>query len=448
MENCLLVGPRRKKVIVLAAYRSASCSSRQEARKMIRYERFELDNGLRMLVHLDNSTPMAAVSVLYNVGARDESPDKTGLAHLCEHLMFCGSANAPDFDVPIQKAGGENNAFTNNDITVFHETLPAANVETAFWLESDRMLALNFDEKALDVQRRVVLEEFKEVLYGEPFGDAWHHLSEMAYKVHPYRWPTIGKAPKHLEDVTIEDAKEFHAKYYHPNNAIIAVAGNVSPARARAMIEYWFADIPSGVIPERCLPKEPPQLRLERRVNEANVPVDALFLAFHGPARTDVDYHAVDLLADILGNGSSSRLYHRLVKERGIATEIDASITGSIDPGLFVIETKPADGVSLETLEAAIWNELKLLQHELVESYELQKIKNKAEASLAFSEISILNKAVNLAYLELLGDASLINRERTIYQAVSAEDIRRVAREMFIPENCSELYYIAKKTHV
>ena len=412
---------------------------------MVNYERFELSNGLRVLVHQDTSTPMVAVNVLYNVGARDESPDKTGFAHLFEHLMFGGSANVPDFDDPIQRAGGENNAFTNNDITNFYDIRPAENIETAFWLESDRMLSLNFDERVLEVQRKVVLEEFKETCLNQPYGDVWHHLTAMPYKVHPYRWPKIGKLPKHVEEATLEDVKDFFFKYYRPNNAVLTVAGNVTPRQVRALAEKWFGDIPAGAVPQRRLPKEPPQKKLEQRINEANVPVDALYLAFHAPGRTDTDFYAADLLSDILCNGSSARLYRRLLKERRLFSSIDAYLTGSIDPGLLIVEGKPSDGVSLEIAEKAIWTELEQLKEELLPTHELQKIKNKMESTLAFSELNILNKAINLAFFEVIGEAGLINREADLYQQVTARDIRRVARRLLTPENCSELYYKARR---
>ena len=257
---------------------------------MIKFERFRLDNGLTVLVHEDDSTPMAVVNILYNVGARDESPEKTGFAHLFEHLMFGGSANIPDFDTPIQMAGGENNAFTNNDITNFYDMLPAENLEVALWLESDRMMSLNFDERVLEVQRKVVVEEFKETCLNEPYGDVWHHIADMAYKVHPYRWPTIGKVPKHVEEATLDDVRRFFYRYYRPNNAILAIAGNVDAEQVKGLVEKWFGDIPAGEMIERQLPQEPPQKRLERRINEANVPVDAIYLAFHMPARNHADY--------------------------------------------------------------------------------------------------------------------------------------------------------------
>ncbi len=412
---------------------------------MIQFEKFELSNGLKVVVHEDDSTPMAAVNVLYNVGARDESPDKTGFAHLFEHLMFGGSANVPDFDTPIQMAGGENNAFTNNDITNFYDILPAENLETAFWLESDRMMSLNFDEQVLEVQRKVVVEEFKETCLNEPYGDVWHHIADMAYKVHPYRWPTIGKLPKHVEDATLQDVKAFFYKYYRPNNAILVVAGKVQTTEVRRMAEKWFGDIPPGPKHLRQLPQEPPQKRLEKRINEGNVPVDALYLAFHMPSRYQREYYVVDLISDVLGNGSSSRLYRRLLKERELFSAIDCYVSGSIDPGLLIIEGKTADGVSLEQGAEAIWQELAALKAAPVPERELQKLKNKVESTLQFSELNILNKAINLAFFELLGDAGIINQEARLYQEVSTEELHKAAQAILTEENCSELFYKAKQ---
>ncbi len=412
---------------------------------MINFSKFELDNGLRVIVHEDDSTPMAAVNVLYNVGARDESPEKTGFAHLFEHLMFGGSVNIPDFDDPIQLAGGENNAFTNNDITNFYDIVPAENLETVFWLESDRMLQLNIDEKTLDTQRKVVVEEFKETCLNQPYGDVWHHIADLAYKVHPYRWPTIGKIPKHVEEATLDDVRDFYKKYYNPNNAILVVAGNVKTEKVKTMTKEWFGDIPSGAPAMRTLPQEPQQRVFQHRVRQSNVPVDALYLAFHIPARNHENYYAVDLLSDVLCNGRSSRLYRRLLKEQRLFTSIDAYITGNIDPGLLIIEGKPSDGVSIETAEAAIWKELDELKNEIISERELRKLKNKVESALIFSESNVLNKAINLAFFELLGDADLINQEVDLYEKVTTQDIQKMSQTILTKENCSELYYLAKK---
>lgn len=411
---------------------------------MIEFSKFTLANGLKVLVHEDDSTPLVAINILYNVGSKDESPDKTGFAHLFEHLMFGGSANIADFDGPIQRAGGENNAFTNSDITNFYDILPAQNIETAFWLESDRMLSLNFDKKVLAIQQKVVVEEFKETCLNEPYGDVWHHLSDMAFKVHPYRWPTIGKVPEHVEDATLEDVKTFFYNYYRPNNAILVVSGNAKVDQVKKLSQKWFGAIESGKIPGRNIPLEPPQIKLEKRINKARVPVDALYMAFHMPERTHKDFYATDLLSDVLCNGQSSRLYRRLLKEQKLFNAIDCYITGSIDPGLLVIEGKPIDGVSLEQAEAAIWKELEELKKELIPEKELQKLKNKIESVLSFSELNILNKAINLAFFELLGDSNLINEEGGHYQMVTTEDIKRMACEILTQENCSALHYEAR----
>ena len=410
---------------------------------MIQFERFELANGLRVIVHEDKSTPMAAINLLYNVGARDESPEKTGFAHLFEHLMFGGSANVPNFDDPLQIAGGESNAFTNNDITNYYEVLPAQNLETAFWLESDRMLQLNFDSRSLDVQKKVVIEEFKETCLNIPYGDVWHHISDMAYKVHPYRWPTIGKVPAHVEEATMEEVKSFYCKYYRPNNAVLAVTGHVDVAEVHRLAEKWFADIPAGAPFQRQLPQEPPQKGLEHRINHAQVPMDAIYLAFHTGGRLHPDFYITDILSDILCNGPSSRLHQNLLKKKQLFVEIDCYITGSIDPGLLMIEGKPSRKVSLEDAKAAIWEELTKLKDGYIPENELQKWKNKVESTLVFSEMNILNKAINLAFFELLGQPDLINNEVKHYEGISVEDIYRVSNEILTLDNCCELHYKA-----
>ena len=412
---------------------------------MISFSRFVLVNGLSVIVHEDPSTPMAAVNLLYNVGARDESPDKTGFAHLFEHLMFSGSTHAPDFDSQIQMAGGENNAYTTNDTTNFYSVVPAENLELILWLESDRMVNLNINEKSLDIQRKVVVEEFKESCLNQPYGDAWHHIAELAYQVHPYRWPTIGKVPQHIEEATLADVQYFYQTYYRPNNAVLAIAGNVKTEVVKELCEKWFGDLTAGTIPDRQLPKEPPQLKINKRFNHNNVPADALFLAFHAPGRHDDDYYGVDLLSDLLCNGGSSRLYRRLLKEQKIVSQIDAYISGSVDPGLLIIEARPAEGVSLEATEAAIWKQIEEIKKAGIEAAELTKLQNKAESTLIFSETNPLNKAINLAFFEMLGNASMINEEVNFYRRVTCADIQRLAQTILIEENCSEVYYRAKK---
>ncbi|MGN0002664.1 MAG: M16 family metallopeptidase [Sphingobacterium composti] len=411
---------------------------------MINFNRFKLDNGLTILVHEDHTTAMAVVNILYKVGARDESPEQTGFAHLFEHLMFGGSVNIPNYDAPLQSVGGENNAFTSNDITNYYITLPSNNLETAFWLESDRMLSLAFSDQSLDVQRQVVCEEFKQRYLNQPYGDVWLKLRPLAYKVHPYRWATIGKELKHIEDAKMEDVKAFFNKFYTPQNAIMVVAGDVTLDEVKALSEKWFAEIPSGNIYERNLPQEPKQIEPRHEVVEAEVPVDAIYIAFHGPERLSSDYYTTDLISDLLSRGSSSRLYRSLVKENPVFSEINAYMMGSIDTNLFVVEGKPLAHISLEEAEKNIWNELEKIKTELVLDAELQKVKNKIESTMLFAELSILDKAMNLAFFEMLSKAEDYNLEVEKYNVVSPNDIQRVAREIFVKENSSTLYYKSK----
>jgi len=413
---------------------------------MVSFDRFTLANGLRVIVHQDNATPMAVVNILYDVGARDENPGRTGFAHLFEHLMFGGSVNIPNFDGPSQAAGAQNNAFTSNDITNYYITLPAANLETAFWLESDRMLSLAFSEKSLDVQRNVVCEEFKQRYLDQPYGDVWLRLRPMAYQVHPYRWATIGKELAHIEEAKMEDVKDFFATYYTPENAYVVVAGNVETDTVKALAEKWFGDIPAGRKPLRQLPREPEQLEARREVVHADVPQNAIYIAFHSPARNDDSYYTVDLITDLLSQGPSSRLYRRLLKENELFSEINAYQMGSIDPGLVVIEGKPLPGVQIDTAENAIWEQLEQLCAHPIESYELEKVKNKIESTMVFAEMSILEKAMNLAYFELLGDADRFNHETERYLAVTAAAIQQQAQKLFRKENSSTLVYLSN-TH-
>ena len=416
---------------------------------MIDFKRFILDNGLRVLIHEDLSTPLVAVNLLYDVGSRDENPERTGFAHLFEHLMFGGSKNAPDFDEPIQSAGGENNAFTNNDMTNFYATVPAENLETLLWLESDRMLALKVNKRALNTQRKVVVEEFKETTLNEPYGDVWHHLGDMTYKTHPYRWPVIGLVPKHVEDATLEDVLDFYKRFYVPNNAILVISGNFEKVNGTEgvtrMVEKWFGNVPKGDVPPRNLPQEPEQTAPLRRTVEAAVPLDALYLAFHAPARNDADYYALDLMTEILASGASSRFYQKLVKTDRIFSELDCYQTGYIDPGLIVIEGKPTEGVTLEQAEAAIWAELEVLKNEPIAPIELEKLKNRAESQQVFGDVGAANKAMNLAFYELIGDANLINTEIDRYNAVEIKDVQRVANQIFRLNNSTLLFYKAKK---
>ena len=410
---------------------------------MIRFEKFVLANGLRVLVHEDKSTPMAVVNVLYDVGARDEDPEKTGFAHLFEHLMFGGSIHIPDYDEPLQMAGGENNAFTTNDLTNYYCQLPAENLETAFWLESDRMLSLAFSEKSLDVQRKVVCEEFKEHYINKPYGDASHKMRALAYTTHPYRWMTIGRELKHVEDATLADVKAFFSKHYNPANALLVVAGNVTLSEVQRLAEKWFGPIPSGTRYLRNIAAEPVQTAARTREVRAKVPLDALYKTWHIHSRLDARYYVADLITEILGGSTSSRLYQSLVKEKKLFSNIDCYQYGSTDPGLLAIEGKLVKGVKMEDAEAAVTQELLRLQEEGITENELQKCKNKTESMMAFEDMSLMSRATSLAIYELLGDADLMNTELDRYQRVTTEELKEESRKIFTPENSNTLYYFA-----
>ncbi|MCX6324993.1 MAG: pitrilysin family protein [Sphingobacteriales bacterium] len=412
---------------------------------MIQFEAFTLANGLRVWVHQDKSTPMAVLNVLYDVGAKDENPEKTGFAHLFEHLMFGGSKNIPVYDEPLQNAGGENNAFTTNDLTNYYCQLPAENIETAFWLESDRMLSLAFSKKSLEVQRKVVCEEFKEHYINKPYGDVWHTLRTLAYKQHPYRWMTIGASLKHVEDATLEDVKAFFFKHYTPCNAIVVVAGNIDTEQIRSLSEKWFGPIPPGEKYNRNLPKEPEQTTKRFQEVKANVPLDALYKCWHISSRMDQRYYTADLISDILSGGGSSRLFQSLVKEKQLFSNIDCYHLGSTDAGLLTIEGKLVKGTGMKEAEAAVMEEInKLLQEGVTES-ELEKVKNKTESAMAFEDMSVMNRAASIAMYALLGDADLINTELSKYQAVTVEQIREETKRIFREENCSTLHYLSNQ---
>ncbi|HEX9514387.1 MAG TPA: pitrilysin family protein [Puia sp.] len=408
---------------------------------MIHFERFQLSNGLRVIVHEDVSTPMAVVNVLYDVGARDEDPGKTGFAHLFEHLMFGGSVNIDDFETPLQLAGGENNAYTTNDFTNYYIQLPAENIETAFWLESDRMLSLAFSEKSLEVQRKVVSEEFKEHYINKPYGDVWFKMRELAYKKHPYRWMTIGSQLSHIEQAQLTDVQQFFFKYYRPANAILVVAGNVKTEQVRLLAEKWFGDIPSGEKYKRNLPVEPLQHEIRKLEVTADVPLDALYKAFPMASRTEPGYYVADLVTEVLGGGGSSRLHQTLIKEKKLFSQIECYHTGSNDPGLVVIEGKLIKGVSLAEADKAIEEELEKIRTQKITEKELEKIKNKTEAAIVFEDMSVMNRANSLAIYELLGDVNMMNTELEKYQAVTADEMLSTSRQLFDPNNSNTLYY-------
>jgi zinc protease len=411
---------------------------------MVKFDRFTLDNGLRVIVHEDHTTPMAVLNILYDVGARDEDPEQTGFAHLFEHLMFGGSVNIPNYDEPLQRVGGENNAFTSNDITNYYITLPSTNLETAFWLESDRMLSLAFSKKSLEVQRNVVIEEFKQRYLNQPYGDVWLKLRPLVYKKHPYRWATIGKEIKHIEDAKIEDVKAFFKKHYNPQNAIMVVGGDVALEQVKELSEKWFGPIPAGDKYHRDLPQEEPQHDERRETVTAKVPLNDVYIAFQMEGRLDKGYYAIELMSDILSRGHSSRLYKALVKEKQIFSDVHAYISGSIDTGMFVFEGKPLENISIEQAEAAIWEQLEILKSGEIPDDELTKVKNKTESTMIFSEMSLLEKGMNLAWSELLGDADMINHETGKYLEVTAVEIKEQANKLFRKDNSSTLIYLAE----
>ena len=410
---------------------------------MVKFDKFILDNGLTVIVHRDRNTPMVAINIIYKVGSRDENPEKTGFAHLFEHLMFGGSVNIPKYDEPLQKAGGENNAFTNSDFTNYYLTIPKNNLETAFWLESDRMLSLAFTERSLEVQRQVVIEEFKQNYLNQPYGDVYLLLKPLVYKKHPYQWNTIGKDISHIEHATMDDVKAFYKKYYNPNNAILSVAGDVTVEQIKALSQKWFGEIEKGEEVLHQYPEEPKQTKAKEEVVERYVPQNAIYMTWHMPARIEPGFYTTDLISDILSNGNSSRLYQNLVKGKKLFSELNAFVSGDLDKGLFIVSAKLMVGVDREKAEHAIWEELSKLKFELIKIEELEKVKNKIEANLIFSSLSVLNKAMQLGYYEMLEDADSWGKEASRYKRINREDIRNMAKQLFTKKGLNTLYYHA-----
>ena len=412
---------------------------------MVDFKRFFLDNGLRIIVNEDHSTPLVALNILYNVGSRDEDPDQTGLAHLFEHLMFGGSVNINDFDTPLQLAGGENNAYTNNDITVYYITLPADNIETGFWLESDRMLGLDFSKKNMEIQKKVVTEEFKQRYLNQPYGDVMHLLRDAVYKVHPYRWPAIGKEPAHIEKVQLDEIRRFFYSHYAPNNAILSVSGNINVQEAYRLSAKWFGGIPERKIKVRNLPAEPEQTEQRIITVERNVPSDLLYKAWHVCPRDHTDFRVLDLFTDILAGGESGRLYNSLVRDKKLFSDINAYITGDLDPGLLLIYGKLMDGVDMYRAEDEIMKMVSALQKDVIPDEEMEKVKNKFEATTVLSNSNIMNKATHLSLYELLGDAGRMNGEVEAYRNIAQETVIEVAGKYIVPSNCTTLYYKSVK---
>jgi zinc protease len=412
---------------------------------MISFSSFTLENGLRVFVHEDPSVQIAVMNILYDVGSRDEHPTKTGFAHLFEHLMFGGSINIPSYDEPLQRVGGENNAFTNTDITNYYLTLPAANLETGFWLESDRMLSLSFDPNSLEVQRKVVIEEFKQRYLNQPYGDVWLKLRPLTYREHPYQWATIGKEVSHIENATLEDVRQFFFQHYVPNNAILVVAGNVKHDEVKKLSEKWFAPIAKGKLKERQLPIEPKQKGKRHLDIEANVPANALYKAWHMGGRFENDFYAADLLSDVLSRGHSSRMYKELVHENEIFTSISSFTMGTVDPGLLVASGRLKPGITLVQAEEELDKVVQQVLADGVKEEELEKVKNQAEATLEFGEVEVMNRAMNLAFAALSGNPDLVNEEAKHIQSVQTSDIYEAAHEILREDNSSVMYYQSTK---
>ena len=413
---------------------------------MSKINRRALSNGLRIVHSEDKATQMVALNIIYDVGAKDEDPDKTGFAHLFEHLMFSGSMNIPDYDLPLQRAGGENNAWTNNDITNYYLTLPKQNVEIGFWLESDRMMSLLLNDKNINTQKGVVSEEFKQRNLNQPYGDVGHLVRDLAYKVHPYRWPTIGKDITHIKEATKEEVEQFYDNFYTPNNAILAVTGNISFEETMHLAEKWFGPIERESVYVKPVFVEPKQTEIRRSEVVRAVSASSLFMVFHMCDRKSKDYYAFDILSDVLSNGSSSRFYQNLVLDKKVFLSLDAYISGSIDNGLFYICGKPNSNITLEEAEEEVWIEIERIKNELVDEHELLKVKNKFESNFIFSNINYLNVATNLAWFELLGDANEIDNEVARYKSVDAQHLQNVAQKALVPNNCSVLYYRKEET--
>ena len=412
---------------------------------MITYEKKILKNSLTVIANRDRASRMAAVNILYRVGARNERPERTGLAHLFEHLMFRGTHNVPDFDTPVQMACGENNAFTNNDYTDFYITLPVDNIETALWLESDRMMGLNLSAEAVEIEKRVVVEEFRQRYLNQPYGDQNMLLRDMVYTSHPYRWATIGLSPDHIENASLEEIHDFYNRFYHPSNAILSVSADIEPERVFELAEKWFGDIEDTPYPIPTITPEPEQREVRRKTVERDVPATTVTIAFQMGDRLSRDFFLGDMTSDLLAGGDSARLYERLIKKKQLFASVNAYISGDVDRGMFVFTGQLHPTTTEAEAEAAFWEEIEDLQRCNITAYELEKVKNKFEANTLFGELNVMNKAMNLGYYEMIGDLPLINREVEIYRSLTADDVADFSRRIFRPENSSTLIYRAKQ---
>ncbi len=412
---------------------------------MIPYTKKILPNGLTVVVNRDRASKLAAVNMLYKVGARNENPARTGFAHLFEHLMFRGTREVPNFDLPVQMASGDNNAFTNNDYTDFYITLPKDNIETALWLESDRMEGLDITPAKFEAEKRVVIEEFRQRYLNQPYGDQTMLLRALAYKVHPYRWATIGLTTDHIAGATLEEVEAFYRAHYRPSNAVLSISADIEEERMLELAEKWFAQLADHPADAAAIPQEPVQTEARREEVERDVPASTVTVAYHMGGRTEGDFYTADLVSDLLSGGDSGRLYTHLVKERQLLSSVNAYVTGDVDPGLFVFTGQLLPGIPPEAAEAAFREEIAMLQTTPATAYEVEKVKNKFEANTLFGELNVMNKAMNLGFYEMLGDLELINREVDRYRAVTDEEIRSFSSRTFRPENSSTLIYNTKK---
>lgn len=412
---------------------------------MIPYNKITLDNGLVVVVNRDRASKLAAVNLLYKVGARNEDPSRTGFAHLFEHLMFRGTRRVPNFDLPVQMASGDNNAFTNNDYTDFYITLPKDNLETALWLESDRMEGLDITAEKLETEKRVVIEEFRQRYLNQPYGDQMMLLRDLAFRTHPYRWATIGRTPDHIAGATLFEVEAFYRAHYHPSNAVLSISADLDEERMLELAARWFGPLADRRHEPAAIPQEPVQTEARRLEVERDVPATTVSVAYHMCARTGSEFYTADLISDLLAGGDSGRLYTRLVKERQLLSSVNAYVSGDVDPGLFVFTGQLLPGTTSEAVEAAFRAEIEDLQTAAATAYEIEKVKNKFEANTLFGELNVMNKAMNLGFYEMLGDLELINREIDRYRAVAPDDIRSFCSRTLRPENSSTLIYRARK---
>jgi zinc protease len=412
---------------------------------MIHFNEFVLSNGLQVIHYPDLTSPQAVISLLYSVGSRDETAVHTGLAHLFEHLMFSGSLHIPDYDTPLQRAGGTNNAFTNTDITNYYLSLPYKNIETGLWLESDRMLGINLSEDSVEVQKGVVIEEFKQRYLNQPYGDFWLLLRPLLYTQHPYNWATIGKEVQHIEQTTTEDCNNFFKRFYNPSNAILCVGGNIELDVCKTLVNKWFASIPAGKRNSTTYVTEPAIQEARTLYHYADVPQDRVAIAFHSLPRSHKDYYVADLLTDILGRSESSLLYNSLVREKKLFSKLSVYLSGELDTGSLVIDGFVSPDVDPHFAVDALWNEIEAIQREqLFTDRELQKVKNKAETAYHYGLTQLLNIAMSLVLSKNMGDAHLINTEPQKIQAVTLDQMYSFMKETLKRNQSVTLFYLNK----